>query len=325
MKIAIDKSFQEFLEINLLDLNLILEEANITNGLWKEEIILSDNEFYRFQEVLSQKITDEQLLLLSDVKQIKLFMPIFFAALSSSNGIQAINRLAQYKRLISPVDIEVQHFNDTVEISINEVSGTQKLSRFSLLNEQFIILNILRTGSGQNIIPIKIKGPFALSASMISFVGCNSEVSSNNLLVFKLADLELPFSTRNNSMWKLIEPELNRQLEDIKTSSPIINSLHQIVQLLIPSKECTIDNVSNRLGVSTRSLQRYLAEEGTTFKAELQLVQKNMALHFSRDLNLTTDEISWLLGYSETSAFTRAFKKWTGMTLNQYRKKKRLK
>lgn len=320
MKIAIDKSFQEFLEVNCLDLNLILEEANIPNLLWKEELVLSDNEFYRFQEVLSQKITDEQLLLLSDVKQVKLFMPIFFAALSSSNGLQAIKRLAKYKRLISPVDIEIQQIKDVVEISINELSDTQKLSRFSLLNEQFIMLSILRTGSGQNIIPIKIKGPFPLSPTMVSVAGCTPEISSDNLLVFKLADLEFPFSSRNNSMWKLIEPELNRQLEEIKTDSSIINSLHQTVQLLISSGECSIDNVSKILGVSTRSLQRYLSEEGTTFKAELQLVQKNMAVHFSRDLHLTTDDISWLLGYSETSAFTRAFKKWTGMTLNQYRK-----
>lgn len=320
MKIIIDKSFQEFLEANFLELNLILEEANIPNFLWKEELVLSDNEFYRFQDILSQKITDEQLLLLSDVKQMKLFMPIFFAALSSSNGLQAVKRLAKYKRLISPVNIEIQQIDDVIEISINELSDTQKLSRFSLLNEQFIMLSILRTGSGQNITPIKINGPFTLSPRMVSVAGCTPEISSANLLVFKLADLEVPFSSRNNSMWKLIEPELNRQLEEIKTDSSIINSLHQTVQLLIPSGECSIDNVSKNLGISTRSLQRYLSEEGTTFKAELQLVQKNMAFHFSRDLNLTTDDISWLLGYSETSAFTRAFKKWTGMTLNQYRK-----
>ncbi|MDT2927814.1 helix-turn-helix domain-containing protein [Lactococcus lactis] len=152
--------------------------------------------------------------------------------------------------------------------------------------------------------------------------GISPELSKNdNLLSFNLQDLELPFLTRNNSMWRMIEPELNRQLEEIKTPSDFINSLHKEVQLLIPSGECSIQNVARKLGISSRTLQRNLAQAGTTFKAELQSVQKKMALHFSKDLNLTTDEISYLLGYSEVSSFTRAFRKWTGMTLNQYRKK----
>ncbi len=90
---------------------------------------------------------------------------------------------------------------------------------------------------------------------------------------------------------------------------------------MIPSGDCSIQNVARKLGISSRTLQRNLAQAGTTFKVELQSVQKKMALHFSKDLNLTTDEISYLLGYSEVSSFTRAFRKWTGMTLNQYRKK----
>ncbi|WP_230317888.1 hypothetical protein [Lactococcus lactis] len=78
MKISIDQQFQNFLELHHLDLNLLLEEAQIPNLLWKEEIVLTNQQFYKFQEVLSKRLTDEQLLLISDVQNFGLFMPIFF-------------------------------------------------------------------------------------------------------------------------------------------------------------------------------------------------------------------------------------------------------
>lgn len=322
MKISIDQQFQNFLELHHLDLNLLLEEAQIPNLLWKEEIVLTNQQFYKFQEVLSKKLTDEQLLLISDVQNFGLFMPIFFVALSSANGLQAIKRLAKYKNIIAPVEIKVSIQENHVQVELNDISEIQNLSRFSLFNEQLIILSILRTGTGQNIIPEKVISPYPFSSSILEVFGISPELSKNdNLLSFNLQDLELPFLTRNNSMWRMIEPELNRQLEEIKTPSDFINSLHKEVQLLIPSGDYSIQNVARKLGISSRTLQRNLAQAGTTFKAELQSVQKKMALHFSKDLNLTTDEISYLLGYSEVSSFTRAFRKWTGMTLNQYRKK----
>lgn len=54
MKISIDQQFQNFLELHHLDLNLLLEEAQIPNLLWKEEIVLTNQQFYKFQEVLSK-------------------------------------------------------------------------------------------------------------------------------------------------------------------------------------------------------------------------------------------------------------------------------
>ncbi|WP_231740722.1 hypothetical protein [Lactococcus lactis] len=77
MKISIDQQFQNFLELHHLDLNLLLEEAQIPNLLWKEEIVLTNQQFYKFQEVLSKKLTDEQLLLISDVKILDYLCPSF--------------------------------------------------------------------------------------------------------------------------------------------------------------------------------------------------------------------------------------------------------
>lgn len=91
-----------------------------------------------------------------------------------------------------------------------------------------------------------------------------------------------------------------------------------MLQRLIVAGEGTLENVAARMGISARTLQRKLTEEHTTFTAELQAVQFRMALSFAIDEKLPLEEIAFLVGYSEVSAFTRAFKKWSGMTMNQY-------
>lgn len=78
-----------------------------------------------------------------------------------------------------------------------------------------------------------------------------------------------------------------------------------------------IEDIAHRLG---RTLQRNLSAENTSFKQELQAVQKAMAFSYLK-MNLSTEEISSLVGYSEVNAFSRAFKKWTGMTMTDYKKK----
>ncbi|RZI49520.1 AraC family transcriptional regulator [Lactococcus kimchii] len=322
MKIVIDQQFQDFLEYNQLDLGNLLEKSNIPNLLWKEELTLGDDEFHRFQEILSSELTDDQLILLSDVQKIGLFMPVFFVALSSSNGLQAIQRLAKYKKLIAPVNIKITTSDDEVLISIGGTTPNKQLSRFSLFNEQLVILSILRAGSGQTIVPKRIEAPYPSSQSLSEVFGAPVKfVEAGNILVFNYEDMEKPFLTRNNSMRTLIEPEMNRQLEELKTSSSFINNLHQEIQKAVPSGDYSIDKISRRLGTSTRTLQRNLRNSKTTFKAETQVVQKKMALHFSHDFNLSVEEIAYMVGYSEVSSFARAFKKWTGTTLSQYRKR----
>jgi AraC-like DNA-binding protein len=74
-----------------------------------------------------------------------------------------------------------------------------------------------------------------------------------------------------------------------------------------------VDDVAKRLGLSGRSLQRRLKDEGTSFQELREETRRDLARHYL-DLDLAISEISFLLGFSEPSAFFRAFKRWTGLT-----------
>ena len=70
-----------------------------------------------------------------------------------------------------------------------------------------------------------------------------------------------------------------------------------------------------------RTLQRRLKDQGVEFKALVDDTRRLFALPYLRNRNHTLAEIAYLLGYSEVSAFNRAFRRWTGSTPSDYRRR----
>jgi AraC-like DNA-binding protein len=81
----------------------------------------------------------------------------------------------------------------------------------------------------------------------------------------------------------------------------------------ISTGDPTIDNVAGRLGQSVRSLQRRLQAD-RSFKELVEETRLDLAQRYLADPELTLTETAFLLGYSDLSAFSRAFKRWTGKT-----------
>lgn len=83
--------------------------------------------------------------------------------------------------------------------------------------------------------------------------------------------------------------------------------------------EPRIDEVARRLGMTARTLQRRLQDESLGFTALVDAARLHLARRYLVDASLTISEVSFALGYSEPSAFTRAFKRWTGSAPVEYR------
>ena len=85
--------------------------------------------------------------------------------------------------------------------------------------------------------------------------------------------------------------------------------------------EATLATVADRLHMSERSLQRKLADDGVTFDALLDELRRDLALRYLADPKIAIAEVAYLLGYSEPSPFHRAFKRWTGVTPSEARRR----
>jgi len=87
---------------------------------------------------------------------------------------------------------------------------------------------------------------------------------------------------------------------------------------LLPSGKADQELVSSRLNRSSSTLQRQLQGEGITYREVLESTQRNLAETYLREQKHSHAQIAYLLGFSEQSNFSRAFKRWTSMTPRQY-------
>jgi AraC-like DNA-binding protein len=87
----------------------------------------------------------------------------------------------------------------------------------------------------------------------------------------------------------------------------------------LPSGSVTDETVARALYMSSRKLQRQLQSAGTTFNTLLNEIRQDLAQKYLREEDTNMTEIAFLLGFSESSAFSRAFKRWMGVSPTEYR------
>ena len=90
-------------------------------------------------------------------------------------------------------------------------------------------------------------------------------------------DLALPFTTRNNVMWEYVQPALDQELMQLDARQSFLQTVSLELTQMIPSGSFGIEKLAAHLGMSSRSLQRRLQEEGTSYKAVCQRAQQNLA------------------------------------------------
>lgn len=319
MKIEITKQFQEFVKGIGLSLDDILQRAEIPNVLWKEELELSPADYAKFLLELDNEITDEQILAFSEVKNVNAFMPPFFVALCAKNALESFKRFALYKKLICPLLIDVTEDVRAVTIHLSFDIPGSNMPRFTLLDEQLVLISLIRTGTGKDIKPLEVKCPYPYSEKLVEYLGIEPELSEVNAVTLRYEDATLPFITQNNVMWKYLEPKLKRRLEELSEENTFINLVEKALFSAIPSDRFSREEIARSLGVSVRSMQRKLGERGTTYAQLVQKVQQLLAISYISADKLGAEEISCLVGYKDQASFSRAFKSWTGKTITEYK------
>jgi AraC-like DNA-binding protein len=114
-----------------------------------------------------------------------------------------------------------------------------------------------------------------------------------------------------------------RQLETMRAAHATANDPATLVERLLRAEIATgpptIGAIAARLGTSERSLRRALAKSGTTYEQVLDVVRKRIGTQLVGATNLRFDEVATLSGFSDATAFYRAFRRWTGETPRTYR------
>lgn len=144
----------------------------------------------------------------------------------------------------------------------------------------------------------------------------------SNEIILKSSFLDKPLKTSQPFLLELFKKEATALLDAIKSDSVLVNGVKELIIKNLYTGKADIEHISHQLNMSRQTLFRSLKKEGIVFKTLLNKVREEMAKKYlCEHKKFTVNEIAYLLGYSEPSAFNRAFKKWTGITPYQFAEK----
>jgi len=117
----------------------------------------------------------------------------------------------------------------------------------------------------------------------------------------------------------LIQSSVSRK-DALEIPRDFMDALRQAIALYIQDPELTLDRVAALIGIGRQPLQRHLKMRGTTFTAEMNAAKRFRATELLKTTDQAITEIAGAVGFIDSTAFTRAFKSWTGESPREYRK-----
>jgi AraC-like DNA-binding protein len=132
-------------------------------------------------------------------------------------------------------------------------------------------------------------------------------------LVMPTAAMDAKLATADPSLLAVLTRAADELLGKSRGAPPIVAQVKRVLWEALREDDADVGNVAKRLGLSPRSLQRRLKDEGASFQGVREEARAELAQRYLDD-GLSIAEISFLLGFSQPSAFFRAFKRWTGVT-----------
>ena len=188
-----------------------------------------------------------------------------------------------------------------------------------------IIYAMCRTNFGSTLSPQRVAfrraapadtGPYeALFGCPVSF-GADA-----NRLLIGLAEADHPLPTGNRDLAAAHDRILVEQLARLDKSNVVARFRASLLERMTDG-EFSEEDLARDLHMSRRSLQRRLAEAEATYQSLVDETRRDMALRYLEDPDQSATDVAFLLGYSRQSAFTRAFRRWTGMSPSKYRSSK---
>ncbi|MFZ5723436.1 MAG: AraC family transcriptional regulator [Pseudomonadota bacterium] len=139
-----------------------------------------------------------------------------------------------------------------------------------------------------------------------------------NRVVFPASYLDLPLTMSDPESSRMALEQCERELAALGEFASVVGRVRTLVQSPA-SGFLALEEVAERLHVSSRTLKRQLAAQGTTFSDLLDGVRREKALLLLANRALTIEQVADRLGYSDVANFTRAFRRWTGSTPSAWR------
>lgn len=245
-----------------------------------------------------------------------------YAWLASTSLRTALGRFCRYSRILSSgAVIELKEEPGSLYL---EITYTERTASFFWRVDALLalLISMCRVNYGEKLDPVyvSISHPepscagdyFALFRCPVEFSAAENRIAFSQ----QVADERLPGA---NPQFAQLNDEIVINYLARLEGENIVHRVKAAIIENLPSGGVSDASIADVLYMNVRSLQRRLKADGTTFKTLLNETRKELAESYIQDDKLTLSEISFMLGFSEISSFSRAFKRWTGASPKAYR------
>lgn len=144
--------------------------------------------------------------------------------------------------------------------------------------------------------------------------------SKENAFYFNKDDMFAPLPTANQELARRNDEVIIEHLARLDRDD-IVRQVEAKIVALLPTGDCSREKVASLLNMSSRSLLNKLEQKQTSYKDILENLRSTLAQQYIDQQSMPISEITYVLGFSDTSSFSRAFRRWTGETPSDYRAK----
>lgn len=247
-----------------------------------------------------------------------------YAAMTCKNLAEVAAILVRYETLIDEA-------NDTLLVLLEDRAGLQWIPRMQNLHPSLMQLSMAswvafarRHTDREDLVAdadFTFPAPADTTEFDATFRGTVRFGQPTTQLLFAKHYLQIPIAFHDPESHRILISQVIQQTENLKQPGELQNNIKKTIMEQLSSGRCTLENVADTLMISPRTLQYQLEQCGTSFRGLLDSTRAELARHYLMDPDMSLVDVAFLLGFSEQSPFTKAFKRWTGETPGEFRKR----
>ncbi|MEM9929783.1 MAG: AraC family transcriptional regulator ligand-binding domain-containing protein [Bacteroidota bacterium] len=283
------------------------------------------DEFFALHELLDRRLGPGFALRIGQKMELDDYGVLGLSWKTCSWAGEIFARAGRYFQLLSNTYVfKIEESQNVAHVYLNRAAyrrGVQ-LSNEATLSATVVVLKAI---TESNISPVGISFQHPAPVNLADYsttLGCTVSFGEPfNRISYRPTDLRRRTAKADRSINKFLLDRVAEETAGIEISPhEITREVEELIKDALPSGIPSISQISTHIGMSNRTLTRRLAENEQSFRDLIKKVQEEMAKNLLQDNNRGIADIAFETGFSEQSAFSRAFKRWTGKSPLEFRK-----
>ena len=251
-----------------------------------------------------------------------------FVLLNSPTLMDALVNLQRYFRIVGDgEEFEIEKTGPLVTLRFRETDQTLRGLRQNSDYIAAMVIRACRDMTRKRVSPVRAEFIHRRPNQKVQYedvLGCPVTFNADwDALVYAAETMHLPVIGANLKLLRVLQDACLKILGTSPKKQSLVHDVRELIIDKLAKGTARLDDVARELNMSGKTLERRLVEQGKTFSALLDDIRIGLTKTYLTETDIRLEQLAYLTGYSEPAALVRAFKRWTGTTPMQFRRRKR--